>query len=52
MYRYVIKFSDGKHYVGCAPNMACCTAELWEIEFDARKKKRRIVNIDIWRTKR
>ena len=52
MYRYIIKFSDGKHITGAAPTMSYCTAEIWELDFNARKNKRRIVNIDIWRTKR
>lgn len=52
MYRYVIKLSDGSHRVGVAPSMAYCTSEIWEIDWDARKKKLRITNIDIWRCKK
>lgn len=52
MYKYVITFDDGKHQAGTIPTLVYLEAELWGIEWCARKeRKAKIANIDCWRLK-
>lgn len=52
MYRYVVTFEDGKHIAGIIPSLSYLEAELWGLEWAARKKRSaRIVNVDCWRLK-
>jgi hypothetical protein len=49
MYRYVVTFEDGRHIAGIIPSLTYLEAELWELEWAARKKRSaRIVNVDCW----
>ncbi len=52
MYRYIVKFSNGKHRVGRMQSFAFCKAEMWELDRLARKMECRIETIDIWRCRK
>lgn len=52
MYEYIIVFDDGTRRLGICKTMALFEAELWNAEWEQRKKHIRVKTIDVWRRKK
>lgn len=52
MYRYIVRFSNGRRRVGAVKTLAYCHAELWELDREARRTDCFIQTIDIWRCRK
>ena len=52
MYRYVIKFSDGRFRAGIAPSFALFRGELNEVGRSLSGTGIKVSKIDVWRCKK